>query len=287
VDAGRIPAERMRDISPLRGAIADQLYAESTPTSVRPFLASELDRLDSLRGEDGRVMVTEKRLNDMRQRLQGMADYGVNTGAGTGSLKDRSFKAVAAAAKELTDQGPYAEPNAIYAKGMQGLGEDRASLGLKRRPAQLESGVAAEDRKLAQILGNLGNDSEAAGRMTADVKAALPAFLERHPELAKQVDLPNLLRAKDALGFQMPGEGGALDNLLQATGRGKHGVVGKAIDALKHNASAINGRVLYTPGKALGAAGGALADSDTINQIIAAYQAQKQRDEQRAQTLGR
>ncbi len=285
VDAGRVPADKLRDISPLRGAIADQLYAESTPTSVRPFLRQELDRLDDLRSQDGRVMITERRLNDMRQRLQGMADYGINTGAGAGNLRDRSFKAIAAAAKGLVDEGPYAEPNAMYSEGMGRLKEDRAALGLKKSPSKSAAGVDVEDRRVGQVLRNLGNDSEAAGAM-ADPEA-IAAFVERHPELARQVDLPSLLRAKEALSLHGPSGGGALDNLIQMTGRAGHGVTGKAIDALKHNASAINGRLLYQPGRAASAAGGAVAESDTLNQLIAAYQAQKQREQERAQALGR
>ena len=268
------------DVSSLRGSVADELYAERTPQAVRPYLARELDQLDAMRSPDGRVIMTQSRLNELKQRLQDQANYGINTGAGAGSLKDQSFKSIANAAKVLVDEGPYAESNAGYAAGMSRQAEDRAALGLRKRPAASEAGRATEDAKVAQILRNRNNNAEAAGAMAE--RADIPGFVARHPELERQVDLPDLVRAKGKLQFGL--DGSPTENLIEAA---RHrGVTGRALELARHNAAALAGRVAYRPA-GIGIAADNILGSSEMNQILAAYAAQKEQERQRAEALGR
>ena len=282
-------ARELVDVSSLRGTIADRLYSEKTPRSVRGWLRTELDSLDAMRSPDGRVMVPQSRLNEMRQRLSKEADYGINTGAGTANIKDQSIKDIANAAKVLVDEGPYAEPNALYARGMERQATDRAALGLKDTPAWKMSGRAAEDARVSRVLRSAGNDSEAAGDLAA--RTDIPGLIERHPDLARQVDLPALVRAKDRLSFGL--EGGATDNLIQAAS--KHGIGGKAVELIRHNLDAAAGRLAYRPA-GLGLVGENVLTSPEMaqitanyarpnNPIIQAYLQAQQRDKERAAAL--
>lgn len=245
------------------------------PEAIRPAIRRELKDLGAVMGEDGRVTMSHADLNTARQRLQELADYGLNTGPGTGNIKDKSFKALANAAKVLVDEGPYAPANEIYERGMNMHAVDRADLGLKKRPARLESGKATEDAKVAQILRNRNNDSEAAGAMAE--RADLPGFVSRHPELERQVDLPDLVRAKGALEF---GLGGKTDNLIQVAHRG---LTHTALDIGKHNASAAAGRLGYAPAREVSRYFG----DENLNTLIAALQAQREQEARRAEALGR
>jgi hypothetical protein len=247
------------------------------PAALRPALRRELQDLGATMTEDGRVVMTQSQLNEARQRLSNMANYGLNTGPGTANIKDASFKTIANAAKVLVDEGPYATANDIYERGMNMHAVDRSSIGLNTEPAKLKLGRAKEDARVAQLLRNLGNDSEAAGAMAE--RADIPGFVSRHPELERQVDLPNLIRAKDKLTFGL--RGNATDNLIQVA-KG-HGIGGHALEAIRHNLAAATGRLAYGP------AGLGLATEDAmttdLNPIIKAYLAAQQRDQERAATL--
>jgi len=245
------------------------------PEAIRPAIKRELQDLGAVMGEDGRVTMSQADLNTAKQRLQSLARYGLNTGGGTGNIKDKSFKALANSAKVLVDEGPYAQANDIYERGMNMQAVDRADLGLKKAPARLESGRATEDAKVAQILRNRNNDAEAAGAMAE--RADLPGFVARHPELERQVDLPDLVRAKGALEF---GLGGKTDNLIQVAHRG---LTHTALDIGRHNASAAAGRLGYAPAREVSRYFG----DESLNQLIAALQAQRQLEAQRAEALGR
>jgi hypothetical protein len=238
------PADQLRDITPLRSKIAELAYSDRTPTHVVPHLKAELDRLDALRAPDGRVFTTERSLNDIRGRYQDLADYGVPGGPGTGSTRDRAFKEIAATARSLVDEGPYAKPNQIYSEGMGEMRTDRQLLGLKAKPGK---SVTAEDKAVALALRSAGNDAEAAGSRLAP--GALQQFRLRHPELGRQIDAPDLLRAKDTLSFGLGG-GHSMDNLIQATAAGKRSLGHKAIDLGLSNLQAANGRLLYKPAEA-------------------------------------
>lgn len=276
--SARLPAaEQLRDASALRGKIADRLYDPETPRHIRGVLKTELDDLDAMRAPDGQVMVTEKWLDKTRRRLQQMADYGIPTGPGQGSIKDRAFKDIAKTARELVDEGPYGEANAIYSKGMRELGTDREAIGLKAKPGK---NVAVEDRRVAQILRNRNNDSEAAGAMSDP--EAIAAFMERHPEFARQVDLPDLVRAKGKLEFGL--DPGKTHNLIQMS---EHPTVFKKyLDLIGHNLDAVTGRLLYRPAGGAQAIGG-VAQSGEVNQILAALAAQRELEKRRAEALGR
>jgi len=245
------------------------------PEAIRPAIKRELQDLGAVMGEDGRVTMSQADLNTAKQRLQSLAKYGLNAGGGTGNIKDKSFKALANAAKVLVDEGPYAQANDIYERGMNMQAVDRADLGLKKAPARLESGRTTEDAKVAQILRNRNNDAEAAGAMAE--RADLPGFVSRHPELERQVDLPDLVRAKGALEF---GLGGKTDNLIQVAHRG---LTHTALDIGRHNASAAGGRLGYAPAREVSRYFG----DESLNQLIAALQAQRQLEAQRADALGR
>lgn len=250
------------------------------PEALRPAIKRELKDLGAVMAPDGRVMMTQADLNTARQRLSDLANYGLNSGPGTGVIKDQSFKALANAAKVLVDEGPYAQANDIYERGMNMHAVDRADLGLRKRPARLESGRATEDAKVAQILRNRSNDSEAAGAMAE--RADVPVFVARHPELERQADLPDLIRAKGKLQFGL--DTGKTDNLIQ---KAEHiGALRHWLEVMGHNTSAAAGRLAYRPA-GLGLTAEDILASPQMNQIIAAYQAQQQRDADRAAALVR
>jgi len=227
-------------------------------------------------------MVTEASLDKMRQRLNDDARYGVPVGGpGTGNLRVKALRDIAATAQDLVNEGPYAEANSIYRKGMTELERDR---GLMSQKAPKEGGRPPNpsEKQIAQWIRSRGADSEAAGSMYQP--GSHDAFLERHPELSRQLDLPDLLRAKDKLQFSL-GSGGT-DNLIQATARGGGGMTHKLIDIALHNANAAAGRLAYRPAQGLESAAASLQDP-MLQKLMAALAAQRQLEEERAQALGR
>lgn len=274
VDYGRAGKE-WTDVSSLIQTIGE------APEALRGTIKRELQDLGATMTPDGRVMMTQSALNDARQRLSELAKYGLNTGAGTGNIRDKSFKTLANAAKVLVDEGPYAQANDIYERGMNMHEADRASIGLKNAPAKMAAARAAEDARVAQVIRNVGNDSEAAGAMAE--RADVPGFVSRHPELERQVDLPNLVRAKDKLSFGLGGN--ATDNLIQVT-KG-HGIGGHALEVMRHNLNAAMGRLAYGPAGLGLSAEQALTSSQmaNVNPIIQAYLAAQKRDQERAAAL--
>ena len=252
------------------------------PESLRPAIKRELKDLGAVMAPDGRVMMTEAKLNEARHRLQTLADYGLNTGPLTGNVKDASFKKLANAAKVLVDEGPYAEANDIYSRGANMLEADRASIGLTTKPAKTLKGRTAEDARVAQIIRNRNADSEAAGAMAE--RADLPGFVARHPDLERQVDLPDLLRAKGRLEFGLDHTKTAnLHGLEEAAGKGW---LRKALTLAGDNSAAFAGRYAYRPAGA-GIVADDILSSPELNKILAAYAAQKEQERQRAEALGR
>jgi len=273
VDYGQAGKE-MTDVTSLIQTVGE------LPEALRPAIKRELQDLGAVMGEDGRVTMSQADLNVAKQRLQSLAKYGLNTGAGTGNIKDQSFKSLANAAKVLVDEGPYAEANDIYERGMNMQEVDRASLGLSTQPAKLLKGRMEENAKVAQILRNRNNDSEAAGAMAE--RADLPGFVSRHPELERQVDLPDLVRAKGKLEFGLNP-----DKLRNLNAKGENPTSLKRWkDLVGMNMDAFRGRYLYAPAGGAQAIGG-VAQSAETNQILAALAAQRELEKRRAEALGR
>lgn len=273
VDYGRAGKE-WTDVSSLIQTVGE------VPEAIRPAIKRELKDLGAVMTDDGRVMMTHADLNAAKQRLQSLARYGLNTGAGTGNINDQSFKSLANAAKVLVDEGPYAEANDIYERGMNMHAVDRASIGLANEPAKLLKGRMTEDAKVAQILRSRGNDSEAAGAMAE--RADVPGFVSRHPELERQVDLPDLIRAKGKLEFGLNP-----DKLRNLNTKGENPTsLKKWKDLVGMNMDALRGRYLYAPAGGAQAVGG-VAQSAETNQILAALAAQRELEKRRAEALGR
>lgn len=279
-------AKNAVDYSPASSEMADVTSLVQTigevPKALRGRFRSELQDLGATMTDDGRVMMSQASLNEARQRLESIAKYGLNSGPGTANLKDASFKTVANAAKVLVDEGPYAEANDIYHRGMNMRQADRASIGLATEPAKTLKGRTAEDARVAQIIRNRNADSEAAGAMAE--RADLPGFVARHPDLERQVDLPDLLRAKGRLEFGLDHTKTAnLHGLEEAAGKGW---LRKALTLAGDNSAAFAGRVAYRPA-GLGITADDILSSPEMNKILAAYAAQKEQERQRAEALGR
>ncbi len=277
VDYSRASKE-VTDVTSLMDTITE------APKALRPAIRRELSDLGATVAPDGRIMMTHADLNEARRRLSDFAKYGLNTGPGTANIRDASFKSLANAAKVLVDEGPYAAANETYERAINMHKADRGALGLNTEPAKLATGRLKEDAKVAQLIRNVGNDSEAAGAMAE--RADLPGFVSRYPELERQVDLPNLIRAKEVLSF---GRGGATNNLIQATegkGRGA-GVLGRTKEAIRHSTGAVAGRYAYRPA-GLGLDAEEMLTSPqmaNVNPILQAYLAAQQRDKERAAAL--
>ena len=279
-------AKNAVDYSPASSEMADVTSLVQTigevPKALRGRFRSELQDLGATMTEDGRVMMSQSSLNEARQRLESIAKYGLNSGPGTANLKDASFKTVANAAKVLVDEGPYAEANDIYHRGMNMRQADRASIGLATEPAKTLKGRTTEDARVAQIIRNRNADSEAAGAMAE--RADLPGFVARHPDLERQVDLPDLLRAKGRLEFGLDHTKTAnLHGLEEAAGKGW---LRKALTLAGDNSAAFAGRVAYRPA-GIGIAADNILGSPEMNKILAAYAAQKEQERRRAEALGR
>lgn len=279
-------AKNAVDYSPASSEMTDVTSLVQTigevPKALRGRFRSELQDLGATMTEDGRVMMSQSSLNEARKRLEKIANYGLNDGPGTANLKDESFKSVANAAKVLVDEGPYAEANDIYHRGMNMRQADRASIGLATEPAKTLKGRTTEDARVAQIIRNRNADSEAAGAMAE--RADLPGFVARHPDLERQVDLPDLLRAKGRLEFGLDHTKTAnLHGLEEAAGKGW---LRKALTLASDNSAAFAGRVAYRPAGA-GIVADDILSSPEMNQILAAYAAQKEQERRRAEALGR
>lgn len=152
----------------------------------------------------------------------------------------------ASTARDLVDQGPYAQPNAQYAAESNRMRESRRLLGINERPMTPEETRASVDKVKNRIVRR-GQNTVTAGGQDAD----LEEFEQRHPDIGLELSKPALLRKKADLSFSLfpKAHGGLIDR----TGSGV--ATAAAMDAV----ASLMGHGYSSPAKALTTAGLALA----------------------------
>lgn len=193
------------------------------------------------------ILANEEWLNGLRRGLSTVSGAGQTT-AGRMAPLQRAFHEV----KAVVDEGPYAEANRRYSTGMSDVDESLDMLGLRRSHNPDEP-----------IAGNLRVKAQRAGQNTVTAGADRPgwdAFKAKHPDMALELEMPELLRAKADLQFHaMPAHGGLIERLAAPISAGVamagaamsgHGLKGLAAIPLAmavQNATPIAGRFLYGP----------------------------------------
>jgi hypothetical protein len=252
-------------------------YDLETAPQVRGQLEGELKLLERYRKDPkGPVMVPERQLNGLRRSLMRMAKVGQTEAPGE---KEAPLRQAAFIAKQMVDEGPYADLNKFYAEGTEKLTSKRRQLGLKAKPPS-DSNVDVRKVKLSleregQNTKTGGGDSDIAG------------FRAQNPDLRRATNLAELQRAKADLTFHLtPQHGGLIERaaggaigpvgMLAATAAG-HGVPG-ALGAVGlmglQNATPITGRALVP-----------LTRPPGINPLVWAAMEQKRRETALAQRL--
>jgi hypothetical protein len=265
-DARLPPAYRMVDVTPVKQKMLEVMRDKSTDPATQAFLAHQVKILDEFHTTDnGMVEMTHKDINGLKSMLQNASNPGLPPGAG--SVRDVKIGQVAAVAKSIVDTGPYAEANANYAAAKNASGDFREALGMARRPAPSE---AIDEGKAARFLARQGQTTTTAGIQGGDQRLA--DLVAQHPELARTIDAPNLLKAKADLQL---GTGNHVGGLI-------HRPAASVLGMAAHNASAIAGRAAYWPAKGM-AGVGRDALSQGINPLVAAAQQNQQAEEQRRQ----
>lgn len=211
------------DVTPIFSEMAQAYQHPST----RPEIAAELKRqMDIMTANytpgSGPIMMTQDYVNGLRQSLGGAARFDSNE-ARFSPIK-RGFQA----AKDVVDQGPYAEANRVFHEGDQDYQQSLDMLDLrktKKRGAPIGGNLSTKARRLGQNTVTAGADAE---------KMDVDAFREKHPDLALQLDEPEILRRSADIGFSLrPKQHGGLIERLGSMGAGLAGLEGVA-QALGH-----------------------------------------------------
>jgi hypothetical protein len=254
----------------------DAVYDLETAPSARAQLQGTLDILERYRDPQSEaVMVPERQLNGLRRTLMRAAKIGQTDAPGE---KEAPLRQAAFIAKQMVDEGPYADLNKFYAEGTQKLIGQRRQLGLKAKPPA-DSGI--DVRKVKLSLEREGQNTKTGG---GDSNSA--AFRAENPDLRTATNLAELQRAKADLSFHMtPQHGGLIDRTVganlgpaavlgAAALGGPHGLMGAAGMMAAQNVNPIVGRVLVPALRPPG-----------VNPIVWAAMEQKRRNAELAAKL--
>ena len=239
----------MVEISPIYKAL---LKASNDPANIAQAdwfkgLLNMVESRRSVMSDGGELyLANEEWLNGLRRGLGTISGVGQTTSGRMAPLQ-RAFHEV----KAVVDEGPYAEANRAYHRGMTDVDESLDMVGL-RRSHNPDEPIAGNLRVKAQ---RLGQNTVTAG---AD-RPGMAAFREKHPDIALELDRPELLRAKADLTFHVkPQHGGLIERLAAPAGlagmagaayagHGAHGLAALPLALAIQNASPIAGRFLYGP----------------------------------------
>lgn len=278
VDAS-VEASTPRDISHIVQDMKNAAYDLETPRMARAALTEEIGLVERYRqGQDGPVMIPERQLNGLRRTLMELGGVGTTDAPGP---REAPLRRAAFMAKEMVDQGPYAELNRNYAEGSEAVITRRKQLGLKKRPSKDRE---VEIKKIKLGLERYGQNTKTAG---GDTK--LDEFLRENPEFAEDIALPEAARARAELTPRLtPKHGGLIERtvgahlgpataLLAAAQGGTPGVLGATGIMAAQNATPIAGRLLYPLSRRVSAAPG--------NLLLQIAEERRRRDEEAARTL--
>lgn len=267
--------QSLRDPTP----IYDELLRLHSSQKLLPQERAQLEPLIKnleRTAEDGTTTVkqlTETELNDLRAALMRLS----RIGGQNPSVPEQELADVAGAAKGLVDEGPYAKTNALFSDGTTKYEAARNRLDLPKRPPEnpristKEGQGEQEVAKLANALARQKQNTVTSGVRNND--RYKNEFLEepfvqpRRAEFERDIDAPEVLRAKGELEFVPPGKarefGGLIERMPPAAGLGaslalalsgqdaKVALSPLLIDFLAKNSAPLAGRVLYKPAGAV------------------------------------
>jgi hypothetical protein len=261
--ASRPYMEAINAITPEQaGELVDvaPLYRNLRAAANDPANLQSADKLNTLAGmleqhrmtlADGSetLLMTQDQINGLRQALGSISGVGKSNAAKLSPLRE-AF----AQAKELVDQGPYAEANRRFARGSEDLNQSLDMVGL-RQTTNPDEPIAGNLRVKAQ---RAGQNTVTAGADTESLD--LEAFKAKHPELANDIDAPEIIRRQGDLSFNLagPSHGGFIERhgvhlsplvtaMAAAMGHGLEGAAAVPLALALQNRNAIAGRLLYSP----------------------------------------
>jgi hypothetical protein len=261
-DAGK----RLVDVTPLRQKMLEVAYDKATDPGTKAWLLNQADIIEQQHaGPMGTFLMSEKDVNGLKSMLQRSANPGLAPGAG--SVRDAQISSVAQVAKDIADQGPYAEANRAYAAAKDRSGDFREAFGMNRKPAANEQ---VDERRIANALARRGQTSTTAGIQGGD--ARLQQLEQAYPELQRTIAGPALVQAKGDLQFNAGGHTGGLVGRMPS----KHLLV----DLARQNVPALAGRIAYGPAGAVQGAGQAISGAAVPagQMLIEAAQRKRQQD---------
>jgi hypothetical protein len=217
--------------------IVQNMQAASEELDASPQSRAALkDAIEAIKKKQGEsfnpdtdpYMLSEADVNKLKRGLSRAGNVGTST-----DEKYRPAATAAAQARDIVDQGPFAEANAEYAKESKHYQKSRKLLGITERPRTPEETTAAVN-KVKNMITRRGQNTVTAGGQ----QAAAEEFAQRHPDIEREFEKQQIMRAKADLNFNLlpPGHGGLIE---------------RGAGAMLHNAKPLAGRVLYNPAKML------------------------------------
>jgi hypothetical protein len=279
------------DVSDIVGKMRDAVEDVGTDPAVAAKLEDAIAKVTRKQGADFNpdtdgYFLSETDVNKLKRTLGRGGKSGLSTDEKLNPLREASTRA-----KELVDQGPFAEANAEYATESRRYQKSRRQLGITERPKTPEASRTTEDAIKNRIIRQ-GQNSVTAGKQETD----MAAFAESHPDIAEELVKPELLRKRADLSFHLGahGHGGLTDRLLSgmggpaaagaaataaALGHGAPGLGAYLLLQAAHNAQPIAGRLLYRPAQAVGSALPFFLEDvpQLSNPLVAARRSQEQR----------
>lgn len=283
---GPLPPEQLVDVGGLveqgRKLLNSQRLSNAQKETIRGWIARLEGHGDPRRiGESpGPYLMSPTDLDDFRGMISDRTAGAIDPG----DVPERLQGRFASSTRDVVDQTAYEAPNAGIADARGRYEQSRRLLSLDDRPRG--SQVAPEgvrEAEIGKVMNMMARDQQ--NTVTAGGRNAnrLRQFAERHPEARADIEAPRALEASGDLSFKLsPDERGGLLNAVRALGPGAAGLgaggytaakflpalgldpetaatvaaAGKVgVDLLRLNAPAIQGRLLYTPARAAGAAG--------------------------------
>jgi hypothetical protein len=261
-------SDEVTDLAPLIDVAKKVQASKGTTIPVRGLIQREiLDDLEEFKqvADDGAVSynMPVSVANEVRQKLSDFAKTGsVDVPRGNAKIGE-----LYNASKSLV--GDFEEANAAYSAGKDKFAESFRQLGSKKPVNKLPEGPGAKVRMAQELVTKQISDRLFRGgekaRLTGQEADDLAAFIKKHPELELDVRLPEILAAKNRLGFKIP-EGGLLPSVK--------GIVTQNIEPLEANLTVPLADSMRTVAPTAGA---------TANPIMRGYEVQRERERRLAE----
>lgn len=245
IDAGK--GQLPVDVDALHQEMVKAYQSAKLTVPQRQALGSEIDHFEkTFVGPHQTRVMSERDLNDYKTMLQSLTRVGQ---AGQHTIPQGVLSNTSTLAKDMVDQGPYASLNKAFHEGAVERSALRSNLNLGPRES---SNPVAEQHTVARAMREGGPE--------------IDAVRKSYPELERDLDLPELLRAKEKLQFGIGNVShGNLVNRLKheglaggvgyaaghAVGHGALGAgLGLGISMVNNNTAPLVGRYLLGPARA-------------------------------------